>query len=117
MTEAELQSTIVEAMTWGGWIVHHETDSRRTNPGWPDLVAIHARTGKLLVLELKRSAGKTTEAQRRWIESWVGFEIRVGTDKVRVGVVRPDQLDRVLDWIVNPERWVALEPDGGLPLA
>ena len=115
MTEAELQSTITEAMEWGGWIVHHETDSRRTNPGWPDLLAIHASTGRLLVLELKSAAGKMTEAQRRWIHSWVAVEAQLGTNHVRVGVVRPDDLDKVLGWLTSP--WLRLPDNGGLPLA
>lgn len=35
--ELAWQKTIVEGAMYLGYKVHHETDSRRSNPGFPDL--------------------------------------------------------------------------------
>lgn len=97
VTEKAFQSRVVELARLYGWRVAHFHDSRRqVKPGvfvgdkdaagFPDLVLV--RPPDLLVLELKRETGKTTEAQDEWLSSLVacGVEARV---------VRPSDWDWV----------------------
>lgn len=54
-----------------GWLGHHETDSRKTAAGWPDLVLI--RGERLVVAELKREdprLGAVTAPQREWLHAF-----------------------------------------------
>ena len=69
MTEAELQSAVVEAAELGGWLRYHTHDSRRSEPGFPDLALVHPRTGRLLFVELKSAKGRLRPEQRRWLEA------------------------------------------------
>lgn len=61
MTEKEWQSLIVEHARLHGWSAYHQFDSRRSQPGWPDLVLI--RPPELLMVELKSANGKITPEQ------------------------------------------------------
>ena len=57
VSEKELQSAIVEAMGYMGWRTYHTHDSRRSNPGFPDVVGV--KGSRLIFLELKSEKGKT----------------------------------------------------------
>ena len=48
-----------------GWFCYHTHDSRRSDPGFPDLVL--TRYGRLIFAELKAENGKTSEAQIDWL--------------------------------------------------
>jgi len=63
MSEAELQRLVEELCDRLGLHHYHTFDSRRSDPGWPDLVI--AGTA-LLFRELKSRDGVLTPAQRRW---------------------------------------------------
>lgn len=87
MTEAELQSAIVEAAEKLGYHCHHETDSRKSNGGFPDLHIVgHSRQ---MVLELKSDRGESRPDQRQWIRAFqnAGVDARF---------VYPEDLDEVL---------------------
>jgi hypothetical protein len=63
MTEAELQRLVIMSCRRLGLHPYHTFDSRRSEPGWPDLVI----TGTaMLFRELKSRDGVLTPAQRRW---------------------------------------------------
>lgn len=111
-SEADLQATLVEALELLGWRVHHETDSRRTSPGWPDLFAAHRGSGWWLALELKASTGQVTSDQIAWLHSLTGLELdsrpltrgwlQVDLERRRlVGLVYPADLDAVLEQIAQ----------------
>ena len=53
-----------------GWRSYHTYDSRRSAPGWPDLVLL--RGGVALFRELKLDKGRLTAAQVEWIEALRG---------------------------------------------
>lgn len=61
MTEKEWQALIVEHARLHGWSGYHQFDSRRSQPGWPDLVLV--RPPELLMVELKSASGKLTPEQ------------------------------------------------------
>ena len=82
-TEAQLQDTIRTAALRCGWLTYHVFDSRRSDPGFPDLVCV--KDGVLLFLELKQQKGRVSVHQQAWIDalSAIGFN-------VRAAIVRPD---------------------------
>ena len=66
MTERELLDTLRAACKWSGLLVYHTGDSRRSEPGFPDVV-VAGRNG-ILFRELKSSRGRLTPDQRRWLD-------------------------------------------------
>jgi hypothetical protein len=66
MTEEQLLASVIELAGWLKLLSYHTRDSRRSAPGFPDLVLVGSR---VLFRELKSSKGKVTEDQYRWIEA------------------------------------------------
>jgi hypothetical protein len=59
--------------------VYHAYDSRRSEPGWPDLVLAKPER-PLIIAELKSRRGKVSVAQRGWLEVLgrsTGLEVRL----------------------------------------
>ena len=69
MTERDLQSAVVKLARTLGGLVYHTHDSRRSAPGFPDLVIVFPRTGALLFAELKTATGKVTDEQDEWLRA------------------------------------------------
>lgn len=91
MTERQMQDTIMEAAELRGYLVFHDNDSRRNNPGFPDTICVNPRNGTILVYELK--AGKRPRIrpmQREWVEAFMGGHVESSR------FVYPDDLDDVL---------------------
>ena len=63
MTEKQFQSHLVQYAKNRGWLVYHTYDSRRCEPGFPDLVLVRE---VVLYRELKSEKGRVTPAQRKW---------------------------------------------------
>lgn len=65
MTEAELQAQILDLCKHMGLLVYHTYDSRRSQPGFPDLVIV----GKhgVLYRELKTDRGRVSKEQDQWL--------------------------------------------------
>ena len=66
-SERSFQTQVVALFKAQGWIAYHTHDSRRSEPGFPDLVLVHVNRG-IVFAELKREKGKVSEAQQRWID-------------------------------------------------
>ena len=75
-TEADFQSAIIKLAHATGWLVHHTRCVRtprgyqtpvQGDVGFPDLVL--AKGGRVVLAELKTDKGKTSAAQREWIEA------------------------------------------------
>ncbi len=64
MTERELQQLIREACAVFRLLCYHTHDSRRSEPGFPDLVVVGSRC---LFRELKTTRGRLTTAQTTWL--------------------------------------------------
>ena len=77
MTEREWQAQVVEAATLCRWRHYHAYDSRRSDPGWPDLVLV--RESELVFVELKTELGRVTPDQRSWLDALelAGAEVHV----------------------------------------
>lgn len=68
MTEAELQNNIIELVKYMPTLLYYHTyDSRRSNPGFPDLVI--AGPNGVMYRELKSARGKVTDDQFRWLRA------------------------------------------------
>jgi len=88
MRERDFQAMVEQAAGYLSWRCYHTHDSRRSNPGWPDLVCI--KDGKMLALELKTERGRVRPEQEVWIAELgqvPGVEARI---------VRPSEWDDLL---------------------
>lgn len=58
------------------WLVYHTRDSRRSQPGFPDIVLVK---GRLIFAELKSETGRLTPEQERWLAALrsAGCDVRV----------------------------------------
>lgn len=70
MSETDLQASVVELARRLGFLVYHVYDSRKSAPGFPDLVLLHKRSGNLLVAELKSATGTVTPEQDEWLRAF-----------------------------------------------
>lgn len=92
MTEKELQNMVLEACKVLRLQVYHTHDSRRSQPGFPDLVIV----GRAVEFwELKSETGKVTPEQREWQD-------RLRTAGATSEVFRPS------DWNVMERRLLRL---------
>lgn len=64
MTEAEFQAAVLELCAWLHLLVFHAQDSRRSAPGFPDLVIAGPRG--VIFAELKSPRGRLRPAQQEW---------------------------------------------------
>jgi hypothetical protein len=100
MTEAELQRMVTDLAKWAGWACWHDNDSRRNTAGWPDLVLVHTRTGRLIFVELKSDKGRIRPEQHMWLRL-------LGIQHTAV-VWRPqDWLSGSIRAVLAPERMAA----------
>jgi hypothetical protein len=67
MSEATLQQNVEQMMGVFGWLSYHTHDSRRSNAGFPDLVAV--RGHRLIFAELKAETGKYRPGQQEWLDA------------------------------------------------
>lgn len=68
-SEKELQEHVLLVARTMGYLAYHTHDSRRSTPGFPDLVLVHARKRRVLWRELKTSRGRVSPEQMTWIEA------------------------------------------------
>lgn len=85
MTEKQFQEAVVEMAQILGWRVYHTFDSRRSAPGFPDLVLVRDR---IVYLELKTETGRISAQQADWIAA-------INAAGGNALVVRPSQMDEV----------------------
>lgn len=64
--ETEVQNQIIQVAKTLGYLTYHTYDSRRCEPGFPDLWILGF--GKLIVLELKVGKNIPTSEQAKWLE-------------------------------------------------
>ena len=69
MTEKELQAAVLKLSHVLGYMTYHTFDSRRSQPGFPDLVLVRPHDGRLLMIELKSARGRLTPEQEQWVEA------------------------------------------------
>ncbi len=92
-TEKELQANVLEAAALYGLLAYHTHDSRRSQPGFPDLVLVGP--GGVEFWELKSAKGRLSHDQEHW---------RVALQQAGASW----RLFRPADWDAIMERIVAL---------
>jgi len=88
MTEDELQTMIINAALYAGWLVFHDNDSRQNRAGFPDLVLV--KPPRVLIIELKSAKGRIRPEQQVWLDALEQC------DTVSTGLVRPADLPGLL---------------------
>jgi hypothetical protein len=86
--EASWQQVVLELAGYYGWRHYHPYDSRRSVPGWPDLIL--ARPPELLAVELKTVRGRVSTEQRAWLDT-------LDACGIETAVWRPPDFDQVHD--------------------
>ena len=66
ISEKDYMQTIKDLARYSGWSVYHTYDSRRSDPGFPDLVLV--RPPRVVFAELKSQRGGLSTHQRDWME-------------------------------------------------
>lgn len=86
MSEGDFQKRVIQLAKFHGFeLVYHTYDSRRSAPGFPDLVLVSSRHRRILYRELKSSKGRVSADQKQWLNALA----MVGQD---AGVWRPADL-------------------------
>ena len=89
MREKDFQAMVAAAAGHLNWLVFHDFDSRRSQPGYPDLCLV--RGGRLVFLELKTERGRAGPEQQVWLDALSQVPGVVAM------VARPSQWDEVLE--------------------
>lgn len=84
--ERAFQQLVTETARQLGWLCYHPFDSRRSSPGFPDLVMVHPEHG-VVFAELKREDGKLSPFQTNWVRA----------------LTEPEQVYEVYVW--RPSDW------------
>lgn len=101
--EGELQDEVIEHLQGLGYLVAHFR-AAKTEKGWrtpvegdgagyPDITAVHPRTGACLILEVKSEEGTISDAQATWLGAWQGVA------GAAVLVVRPSSWRDIKRWL------------------
>lgn len=92
LRERDWQEVVVAYARIKGWFVYHTHDSRRSAPGFPDLVLV--RSGRIVMAELKTETGRIRPDQARWIEALSAVP------SITVRIWRPSQWTDVRDTLL-----------------
>lgn len=65
MTEAQFLAAVLDLARLFGWRAYHTHDSRRSAPGFPDLVLV--KPPRIVFAELKSLTGRVTAEQAAWL--------------------------------------------------
>ena len=93
--ERDFQAEVLRLARMAGWRCYHTHDSRRSAPGFPDVVFV--KNKRVIFAELKTERGKPTVAQMEWIQALDNCET-VAT------VWRPSDLEQI-EYELTKRRW------------
>lgn len=136
MSERTLQTKVEQIAREFGWLFYHTHDSRRSQAGFPDVVFLHPKTGRLIVRELKDMRRKPTTEQTAWLDAFKLAGIDAGIWRpidylnetvlntlmqtssnhelvIEDAAANPDGPPCDVDPIAHEERLAYLEPDDG----
>ena len=106
IAEKEFQATVIDLARSLGWIVGFTHDSRKSEPGEPDLRMVHPDQHRVIFAELKTVKGKLTigglNKAGRWMtgqDQW--GEVLSECLGVEYYLWRPDGLDGEIERILR----------------
>jgi hypothetical protein len=104
ITEEDFQATVIDLARYLGWIVGFTHDSRKSEPGEPDLRMV--RPPRVIFAELKTVKGKLTKGRYnksgRWLpgqDQWQ--DALISCPGVEYYLWRPDGLDGEIERILR----------------
>jgi len=79
MTEKLFQGRVEQSLKVAGFQVYHTWNSMHSTKGFPDIVAIHPKRKKIVVIEVKTETGIVRPEQNDWLTwfSLCGIDARV----------------------------------------
>lgn len=86
VSEASFQASVIQLAKMCGWLAYHTHNSRRSEPGFPDLVLV--KPPRVVFAELKTAKGKPSPAQERWLAA-------LAASPVESYLWRPDDWDQI----------------------
>lgn len=95
-SEAEFMQAVIRLAELCHFMVYHTYDSRRSNPGFPDLVLV--KDGRLIFAELKTASGRLSQYQRQWL-----FMLGL-VDGIEVAVWRPEHWPDIVNALMHNQR-------------
>lgn len=115
VSEADWQAQVLDTLGYHGWrVAHFRTAMTRAGnfvtpvagdgAGFPDLLAVHPKTGDMFVAELKSEKGRASAIQLQWL-AW--FDA-CGVDNF---VWRPSDVDEVVERVQAPRVRMTLDFD------
>ena len=104
--EKAFMNKVVRAASMLGWSPYHTHDSRRSHPGWPDLVLIEPiKQRRVLFAEIKAEKGKVTAEQDWWLRA-----LRACGEEAYLW--RPSDWDAIIECLrARPENKLGPAPD------
>ena len=72
LLERDFQRQVIALAKLQGWKCYHTHDSRKSQPGFPDLVLV--RKGRIIFAELKKNGAKATPEQLKWLYALNGAQ-------------------------------------------
>lgn len=93
-SERNFQIKVIEAAELLGWLVYHTHDSRRSQPGYPDLTMVRER---VVFAELKAKTGQVRPDQIVWAQ-------RLTNAGQEVYLWRPADWPEVLEVLRKPSK-------------
>lgn len=100
LTEKQFQAQVLQLASLSGWRCYHTFDSRRSSPGFPDLVLV--RPPRLLLVELKTDQGRLRPEQAAWLDVLAGCE-----DAPEVHLWRPSSWGEIEATLTRPKKRAA----------
>lgn len=94
ISEKDFQSALLDIARVLGYRAYHTHDSRRSEPGFPDIVLV--RGSRLIFAELKTDTGRTTTEQDGWLSALQGTS-------AEVYVWRPKQMQDIIPLLRRKE--------------
>jgi hypothetical protein len=94
MSERQLQEAVLELAGALGYRAYHTYDSRRSQPGFPDLVLVRP-PDRIVFAELKGERGRISREQASWLSDLhlveLSINARCAEEPFRVQVWKPEQ--------------------------
>ena len=87
ISEREFMQMVIDYARLHGFLAYHTYDSRRSEPGFPDLVLV--RGDRVIVAELKAMKGGLRPGQVEWLEAFAD------TGKVEAFLWLPSSWDEI----------------------
>jgi len=91
--EDDFQQGRIDLARSVGWRAYHTRDSRRSEPGFPDLIMV--RNHCMIVAECKTDTGQCTDDQANWLEAFDKIKV------MRTQLWRPKNQQQIDEMILN----------------